>query len=605
MLESAESYIKKISLQAAMRFNPLFLRTSLRTLFTRVVWFSMLLVTQTVSAELISVGVLNTRESDEDKAFWQATVDHLEEQLPEHQFLIKPLGLECLTHAINKRQLDYVITSPAQVVALQKTENVQPMATMQTHYKKQSYSHFSAALITRAERDDLNHLSDLNEQSFIAVSPSEFGGYQMITRELKKANITPNSDLFDLRFTNGTHENIVNSILHEEADIGIIRSGLLESMLAKELLEPDQIKVIHAQSSPGYKPLHSTILYSDWTWIRLDHSDIALSRKMASILHRMPKKPVEDSSQFEAHFGWTFPEDLTTVHGLLRALKLAPYEPSKGITLQQLAKQYGIEIGLLFALLLVSMIATVYVSRINRKLAQSQADLAQHRDNLEQEVTERTQELSLVNHALEDDIEAREKVEAILRRSRTALQGFYEITVSNEQTQPDKLHQLVRLARQHFEMESAFLFNIQSDEQDTFDLCTVDGDEHYKDTIIECLQAKQGDIRQSDLDSIHATCSERLLCHLITVNSQPHCLLCFIGQRPTEMPEVDQELLRLITQWIGASIERQTIEEDRTKYQAPSTIDQGDSSFYRRRAGFWSGTRNQPTPDRGHQLYKR
>ena len=45
------------------------------------------------------------------------------------------------------------------------------------------------------------------------------------------------------------------------------------------------------------------------------------------------------------------------------------------------------------------------------------------------------------------------------------------------------------------------------------------------------------------------------------------CLLCFIGQRPTDLPEVDQELLRLMTQWIGASIERQTIEDDRTKYR--------------------------------------
>ena len=125
-----------------------------------------------------------------------------------------------------------------------------------------------------------------------------------------------------------------------------------------------------------------------------------------------------------------FQKTWTTVHGLLRALELPPYDPNKRISLRQLIKEYGIEISLLVALLIVSLIATVRVSRINRQLALSQAELANHRDNLEQEVAERTQELSQVNHALEEDIEAREKVEATLRRSRTALQGFYEISVN-------------------------------------------------------------------------------------------------------------------------------------------------------------------------------
>lgn len=33
------------------------------------------------------------------------------------------------------------------------------------------------------------------------------------------------------------------------------------------------------------------------------------------------------------------------------------------------------------------------------------------------------------------------------------------------------------------------------------------------------------------------------------------------------LPEVDQELLRLISQWIGSGIEQQYLEEERAKYQ--------------------------------------
>jgi len=146
----------------------------------------------------------------------------------------------------------------------------------------------------------------------------------------------------------------------------------------------------------------------------------------------MPKQNQSTAEQggYVSNYGWTHAEDFTTVHVLLRAFELAPYDPSKQISLRQLLREYGTSIGLVLALLVVMMLATAYVGRANRKLALSQAELARHRDNLEQKVTKRTHELSKVNLALEQDILAREKVAATLRRSRTALQGFYEISVA-------------------------------------------------------------------------------------------------------------------------------------------------------------------------------
>ena len=277
-------------MQTVMRLNVVLLRGIFRVLIVSSLASLACFTSLSASAALISIGVLNTRDSAEDKAFWQATADYLSEQLPEHQFVIRPLGRECLTHAINKRQLDYAITNPAQVVALQKTENVHPIATLQTRYQNQTYSHFGAVVIARADRDDLQRLSDLKEQSMMAVSPTEFGGYQMIWRELLLADIVPKKDFFDILFTNGAQKNIVRAILNEQADSGVVRSGLIETMIAEGELKADQIKVIHPQDGGNYRLLHSSILYPEWTWIRLDHSDIVLSRQIASALHTMPKQ---------------------------------------------------------------------------------------------------------------------------------------------------------------------------------------------------------------------------------------------------------------------------------------------------------------------------
>ena len=57
-----------------MRLNQLILPGFI----AKLVLISSLLISLPASAAMISVGVLNTRDSDEDKAFWQASIEHLE-----------------------------------------------------------------------------------------------------------------------------------------------------------------------------------------------------------------------------------------------------------------------------------------------------------------------------------------------------------------------------------------------------------------------------------------------------------------------------------------------------------------------------------------------
>lgn len=76
---------------------------------------------------------------------------------------------------------------------------------------------------------------------------------------------------------------------------------------------------------------------------------------------------------------------------------------------------------LLFGLLLAGRIAsrtTAEVARMNRALAESEANLRRHRDHLEEIVRSRTEELALANRSLEEDISRRRRVEAELAEAR-------------------------------------------------------------------------------------------------------------------------------------------------------------------------------------------
>lgn len=533
--------------------------------FKRYQWLVLWLVVSTSQADIVSIGVMEQSHTD-NELFWQETVDYLNLQIPEHNFVLRTLGLECLTHAINKKQLDFAITNPAHILALKKTENVSAIAGLQTFYRDKVYSHYGALLVAKSSRDDLSSLSDLKGQSLIAVSPAEFGGYQMIWRSLLKVGIHPEADLFDLQFSSGSQQNIVKSVLADDADVGIIRSGILEEMFDNNEIKPADIKVIQPSLIQAFEPMHSTILYPEWSIVRLEQTDVSLAKRISVVLKKMPKS-LDKSKQYISHYGWGKRQDFTTVHGLLRALKLAPYEPAKKITWQQLVREYGVTILFVVVLLFVLAIAIIYVGRANRKFAKSQLELAEHRDNLEKQVEARTIEISQVNRALEMDIVAREKVEKTLRRSRTALQGFYEISVGTD-SQPEKLAKLVQLARRHFAMQAGFLFKISSLSQvNEFEVCTADGQVSLQGEVLNCLTANMELDLFSKSDSVQSCCSNRIICHSVIVEGKSHCVLCLIGEQQTALPEVEQELLRLISQWIGSSIERQYLEEERIKYQ--------------------------------------
>lgn len=526
-----------------------------------------------VLADTISVGVLNERSSDADINFWTSTANYLSQKIPDHQFIIKPLGYECLTNAINKHHLNFIITSPAHLVALE-SGGAKAIATLQSQYQGRPLNLFGAVMISLTQRRDLNDLANLKNQSIIARTPFEFGGFQMIKRELLLSGISPEKDFLELRFTNGSQENIVKHILNEDADIGIIRSGLLEQMLEEGKLLPHKIKIIHPKKTDNYPLLHSSSLYAEWQFVRLNDTDISLARQVSIALRNMPKAITEKT--YEPHFGWADPTGLATVNGLLSALKLPPYEPSVKISVKRLITEYGLVIGLIIALFFVLALSILRFSHINKKLQSSQNELAKHRDNLEQKVKKRTQELSHVNQKLEEDIKARESVESTLRRSRSALQGFYEISIASNYSHSDKLDQLLSLARIHFQMDATFLYKIENSHRQpeiasTWTLQSFDGDSTYEKEVVRCIQTNLLNPIYEQIQTYENTqCNKRLHSLMIKVDKQPHRILVFMGDliNQSKLTEVDQELLQLMTQWIGSAIERQAIEQESAIYRS-------------------------------------
>lgn len=517
-------------------------------------------------ADTVYIGALAYRGADEAMARWSATADYLSQQIPEHTFVVQPLGLDSLREAVAQEKVHFVLTNPGHYVMLEAQHGATRIVTLQALYDGQVYTRFGAAILARVDRPNLNRLQDLHGKTMMAVAEQAFGGFQMAWREMAAAGVDPFKDLRTLRFAGFPQDAIVQAVLDGEVDAGVVRSGILERMVAEGLLPPDQLKVLNPQHELDFAPGLSTRLYPEWPMAKVKHTSELLAKQVAQALLAMA---VNDPAAVASRgAGWTIPLDYNPVHELMRELRIGPYVYLGQVSWQDVLREYGVVVGLIAALLVVFIVATGWVMRSNRKLAHSQSQLARHRDTLEQEVGRRTRELRRVNVALEHDIAARRRAEASLQRSGKALQQLYEISVEPSLSHEQKLTRLLRLGREHFDMASALLHRVT---EHGLSLCASDGDLSQAEAVAGCLPRFSTEVGPIEIHPPPgASCTHTLLGFPVLVNGERRCLLAFVGELRDRLPleAVDRELLRLMAQWIGAEMARQCAEDERDQHRA-------------------------------------
>jgi len=534
----------------------------------RRLWLTLLLccLAPAVVADTIVIGALAYRGTDDALARWSATAEYLSWFIPEHDFVVRPLDLEPLREAVAREEVHFVLTNPGHYVMLEAAHGATRIVTLQAIYGGEIYTRFGTAIIARIDRPGLNRLQDLRGKTLMAVDERAFGGFQMAWRELAAVGIDPFKDLRELRFAGFPQDAIVQAVANGEVDAGVVRSGILERMVTEGAVFPDELKVLNPQHVAGFRPALSTRLYPEWPFAKLKHTPDRLAKQVGQALLAM--QPDDAAAAASRGAGWTIPLDYTPVHELMRELRIGPYEYLGQVSWRDVLREYGLMLALAASLFVVLVVATLWVTRSNRQLAHSQGQLARHRDTLEQEVGRRTRELRRVNVALERDIAARRRAEASLQRSGKALQRLYEISVDPSLDHAEKLNRLLRLGREHFDMESALLHEITDS---GLTLCASDGDTGQADAVASCLPRFGAEVGPIEIHPPPgASCTHTLLGFPVLVNGERRCLLAFVGELRERLPlgAVDRELLRLMAQWIGAEMARQNAEDERDQHRA-------------------------------------
>ncbi len=317
--------------------------------------------------EVIRIGVLANRGTEYAIKQWTPHAAYLNVELAPRRFEIVPLSFSELTGAVQRHEVQLIITNSGHYIEMELAGSVSRIATLVMRGPKGPLNQFGGTAFTRADNTRIQRYADLAGLKVMIPDKASLGGWQVHQREALEQGIDLEKDT-DAVIQTGNHEKVVEGVLAGAADVGLVRSDLLESMAARGALRLSELRIVNQRDMPGFPYLLSTRLYPEWPLARLVGVSESLAKDVLICLLALP--PDHPAARAAGIEGWTLPLNYQSVHDLFRETRLGPYA-NLPIGFSDVAARYGRPLAALVLLAFLTLGGVVwYVGGVNVNLKQ-------------------------------------------------------------------------------------------------------------------------------------------------------------------------------------------------------------------------------------------
>ncbi|WP_460186263.1 EAL domain-containing protein [Thiomicrorhabdus hydrogeniphila] len=332
-----------------------------------ILLISLVFSQESFASKKIVLGVYQYQSKASVEKQYQGFADYLNKSIPNYEIELKVYTQQELLTALQNKQIQLLLVNPNLYEILRtKVELNGITATQQILYKARALDHLGGVIFTKSHNTHINQLSDLETQRIAIPSKSNTGAYRIPLYELYKAKINYKKIHF---LSVGDNDSVIETVLSDKADVGFVRTGILEKWLASHRLKRDEIKIINPQSKNHFPHFLSTELIPEWPFIILPGLDENLNRDIAVALFAL--RSDNPAAKQAGIAGFVAPRDYLPFENMLRALKLEPYDAEPEISLSALWKQYRNTI-LLFAFLLIFIVSLLILTEKRKILISRQ-----------------------------------------------------------------------------------------------------------------------------------------------------------------------------------------------------------------------------------------
>ena len=340
------------------------------------------------AAEPVRIGVLAFRPKPQTLAQWQPLATALQQSVPERTFVVEALTYPEMENAVARKQLDFVLTNPGHYVLLTRRLGLTaPLATLAMNDHGRAGTVFGGVIFTRSDRTNINSLEDIKGKSIAVTSTDSLGGFQMQAYELSRKGVRLPQDA-KLIVTGMPHDNVIKAVLSGRADIGFVRTGVMEALGREGKRGVSEIRTINPQAHSDFTLEVSTRLYPEWPFSSMPGTDENLARHVAAALFVLEENKAITRAM--GIHGFVVPADYTPVADLLKELRMPPFDEAPKFFLQDVWERYRwqltallLTMGLVFSLAIRLMLVRRKLELQHRLLSEQKRALLESEAHLQ------------------------------------------------------------------------------------------------------------------------------------------------------------------------------------------------------------------------------
>ncbi|MEW6691352.1 MAG: EAL domain-containing protein [Pseudomonadota bacterium] len=313
----------------------------------------------------LTLGVLSYQEPGDVRLRWQPLADYLSERVPGIRVRVRPLMRHDAEPGLARGELQLLLINPYDYAWLEASHGVTRIATLRPRGSGDTPPMFGAVVFQRADAPPLEGLEALRDKRVAAIAPDAFPTL-MVQREIQALGHEPQGFFGPVDYTGLPHVNVVERVLAGQADAGIVRSGLLEALVAQGRIPADAYRIVPAPFPVAFSKPVSTRLYPEWPMAIAPGVEPGLARRILhALLEIEPQAPVAVAADID---GFAPPLEYSGVSALMHELGLGPFARPSTPTLRQVVREHWPLLGLMLAGILFVML--VLSMRSNRRLKQ-------------------------------------------------------------------------------------------------------------------------------------------------------------------------------------------------------------------------------------------
>ena len=323
------------------------------------------------AASTYRLGVLAFRSPEQTQARWQPTAEAVQAGLPDGSRLeLVVLKQDELDQAVAAHRVDYVLTQPEHYVLLRERHGLAALVTLMPLAGGRPVTQFGGVIFARADRQDLRTLEDVAGKRVMAVHEHSFGAFRMQQWELLKRGIQLPRDVTRLEFSGQPQDKAVQAVLEGRADVGFVRTGVLEALAAEGRIPLDTLQVLNRQPDASFPQMLSTTLYPEWPLAAVRGTPEAINKALTLALLNI--RPDSAAARAGQYYGFSPPGDYTPLEAVLLRLRVHP-KSLDAFDVRDVWQKYSLPLASLLGILLLLTLATLWRLRRDSRLIRKAA----------------------------------------------------------------------------------------------------------------------------------------------------------------------------------------------------------------------------------------